>query len=80
VRVTLATLSFLLGDLAMPKKKPIEYHTAIKCLECDTVVMSLYRTVVSCNCGEISVDGGLGYIKVSAKNPNRLKSVRIKIL
>jgi hypothetical protein len=35
-----------------------------KCLKCNTVVESKYRhDYVTCNCGNVSVDGGNDYLK-----------------
>lgn len=40
-----------------------------KCLKCDDVLVSKYRhDYNSCRCGNLSVDGGLDYIKRSFRD------------
>ena len=40
-----------------------------KCKLCNEIIESFHRhDYVSCKCGEISIDGGLDYLRTSAKN------------
>lgn len=42
-----------------------------KCLDCNTIIESKHRhDYVTCKCGNLSVDGGLDYLKRGYKNLN----------
>jgi len=45
------------------------YKNAVRCLSCGDIVESKNRhDIQTCSCGNISVDGGLDYLKRSWKN------------
>ena len=47
-----------------------------KCLKCDEVVESHHRhDFRTCKCGNLSVDGGLDYLKRSAKDMKAIKEM-----
>lgn len=62
------------------KARP-SHHNALQCLECNVIVMSL-RThdMVFCDCKAVAVDGGFDYFKATATFPDKIKSVKIKIV
>lgn len=51
--------------------------TKIKCLKCNTVIESKHRhDMVWCKCGDVSVDGGDDYLKMSAKDGAKYEEVK----
>jgi len=52
-------------------------RNAAKCLECGETIESLHRhDFVSCGCGNLSVDGGLVYVRVLVRNGHESMSDR----
>ena len=50
------------------------YVEAVKCLKCKTIVFSRARhDFRSCKCGEVSIDGGFDYCKLSHKTDARME-------
>jgi len=55
--------------------KVLIYNRA-KCLICGDILESFHvHDFKSCSCGNISVDGGLQYIKRSAKNVDKIQDL-----
>lgn len=53
-----------LGDCPVTNPLPNLLRNAVKCLKCNNVIESKHRhDFVTCSCGNISVDGGLEYLR-----------------
>jgi hypothetical protein len=49
-----------------------------QCAKCKDIIESVHRhDFVTCKCGSISVDGGLEYLKRSARDPHNLIELSI---
>lgn len=58
------------------KPKPKHYGAKVQCLECGTIVQSLYvHHYCSCRCGAIAVDGGGDYLRFNHKKGARFEQV-----
>lgn len=65
--------TFTTKDMSIEQRRKLNvgdiWSNAVKCKLCGDVIRSKNRhDYVTCKCGEVSVDGGSWYIKVSAKN------------
>jgi hypothetical protein len=57
-------------------KHQVLTKNAAKCKDCGDIIESKHRhDMVSCQCGSIAIDGGLDYIKVSAKSFSLVESL-----
>jgi hypothetical protein len=64
----------------MPLNKHQRYHWGIVCPKCKDRIFSRSRhDFVSCKCGEVSIDGGLDYCKITAKSPEKVKRWRMTL-
>jgi hypothetical protein len=57
------------------------YQDAVHCLSCDDVVYSINRhDFRHCSCGNVSIDGGKDYTKISFKSKAKYKMVVLDLL
>jgi len=53
---------------------------AIECLNCgDTIFSRVRHDMRYCSCGEVAIDGGFNYVKMSAKDPGNCIVKKISI-
>lgn len=64
-------------DHLLEAKAGLLQRNAVRCLGCDTVVESMHRhDFRTCECGNVSVDGGLLYARVVFATDAKWERVR----
>lgn len=57
------------------------YQDALHCLSCDDVIYSINRhDMRGCSCGNVAIDGGKDYTKVSFKSDAKYKHVVVDLI
>lgn len=73
--------SFIVRGMTSEEILKWRYQAAVHCLSCDAVVYSVNRhDFRSCSCGEVAIDGGKEYTKVSFKDKNNFNQVTVDLL